>query len=662
MARTSDPRPASATSSPLDRYGPAGWIFPLLLLAVVAAYLPCLRGGFIWDDDAHVTRTDLRSLAGLGRIWWEIGATQQYYPLLHSAFWLEHRLWGDAPLGYHLVNLLLHGTAACLFGRVLERLAVPGAWLAAFVFALHPVAVESVAWISEQKNTLSAVFYLAAALAYLDFDRERRPARYAAAAAWFACALLTKTVTATLPAALLVLFWWQRGRLDWRRDLLPLLPWFLAGAASGLLTARIERELIGAQGADFSLDGLQRGLLAGRVVWFYLGKLVWPADLMFIYPRWTIDPTAPASWLFPLAALALVGALFARRRRSRAPLAAALLFLGTLFPVLGFVDVFPFLFSYVADHFQYLACLPVLALVCAALWSAAGRLAPAGLRLAGSAALLAGLGALSWSQCGMYGDVTTLYQTTLARNPDCWLAAHNLAVIYANSGRVPEAVPLLERVLQLHPGYALAENSLGDDLVRLGRPQDAVPHLERAVKLEPRYAQAHNNLGIALRESGRAAESLAAFAAALRQQPDFPEAEHNLGEVLLRLDRAAEAVTHFARAVQLRPDFAAAELDWGVALTLTTGLPAARPHFARALALDPRNPELPGTYARALLQAGRLDEAAVQLEAVVRLLPDNAEAHLDLAQVLRKLGRLDEAAAQIQAAARLNPALDGRRP
>ncbi|MDI1318806.1 MAG: hypothetical protein PSW75_01255, partial [bacterium] len=362
MSKRPSPPPAASPARADVGSWLAGWWCALVFLLILVAYLPALSGGLLWDDNGHITRTDLRSWEGLFRIWSEIGATQQYYPLLHSAFWLEHHLWGDATLGYHLLNVLLHATTACLFGRLLQRLAVPGAWLAALLFALHPVCVESVAWISEQKNTLSAVFYLAAALAYLRFDDgERTPRRYVLATGLFVLALLTKSVTATLPAALLVVGWWRRGRLDWRRDVRPLLPWFVLAGASGLFTAHFESALIGAQGADFNLGVLQRCLLAGRVVWFYLGKLAWPADLIFIYPRWTIDTAVWWQWLFPLAGLALLGGLAWWSRQSRGPLAAALLFGGTLFPVLGFVNVYPFVFSFVADHFQYLASLAVFA-------------------------------------------------------------------------------------------------------------------------------------------------------------------------------------------------------------------------------------------------------------------------------------------------------------
>ncbi|MCX6954217.1 MAG: tetratricopeptide repeat protein, partial [Verrucomicrobia bacterium] len=512
MKSPSSPAPSTSTAS-----GPSpGWLAVLLFTVTLCAYFPALGAGFIWDDSGHITHPELQSFAGLVRIWTEPGATQQYYPLLHSAFWLEHQLWGDAPFGYHLVNLLLHATAACLFAAVLRRLAVPGAWLAALLFALHPVCVESVAWVSEQKNTLSLVLYLCAALAYLRYDADRRPARYAVATALFFAALATKTVSATLPAALLVVFWWQRGSLSFRRDVLPLLPWFAGSALGAVVTASFEHTLIGAQGADFALSALERCLLAGRVVWFYLGKLLWPADLIFIYPRWTIDAAVWWQWLFPLAALALLGALLVRSRRSRAPLAVALLFGGSLFPALGFINVYPFVFSFVADHFQYLPSLAVFALAGTGLV----RL-PRAASLATTGVLALVLGVLTFQQTQIYRDLFTLYGDTLARNPACWMAHTNLGIALVDAGRTDEAVPHFEQALKLCTPYAEGENNLGDALTRLGRATEAIPHLETALRLRPKYAEAHNNLGIAFMATHRAADGLAQFQEAVRLKPDY---------------------------------------------------------------------------------------------------------------------------------------------
>lgn len=528
------------------------WIIALLGAgALAAAYLPALRGGFVWDDVAHVTAPALRSGGGLWRIWSEVGATQQYYPLLHTAFWLEYRLWGGSPLGYHLANLALHALAATLFALVLRRLAVPGAILAALIFALHPVHVESVAWISEQKNTLSTVFYLAAALAYFRFRERRSAGPYLIASALFVCALLTKTVTATLPAALLVVLWWKQGRLGWR-DSAPLIPWLVLGGAAGLFTAWVERTLIGAEGAAFDLPFVARCLLAARVVWFYLGKLCWPVNLTFIYPRWTVDAADPGAW-WPLIALLLVLAWLWRMSRinTRSPLAISLLFGGSLFPVLGFFNIYPFLYSYVADHFQYLASLAVIASVAATLVHVGATSRPS--RMVLVALLLAALATSTREQSGMFRDVQTLFRATIARNPGCWMAYNNLGKeLLASPTTQLEAIACFERAIALRPAYFEAHNNLGLVLTQTGRSRDAIPHLEKALRLKPRAYESHNNLGIALAGSGRTDEALRSFAAAAALNPRLPNIHENWGKALLLLDRRDEAASRFAIARSLR--------------------------------------------------------------------------------------------------------------
>jgi tetratricopeptide (TPR) repeat protein len=618
---------------------PMSAMFAVALVATLVAYFPALTGEFLWDDAGHVTNPALQSWSGLGRIWFEVGATQQYYPLLHSAFWIEHRLWGDATFGYHLINLLWHATSACLLVAVLRRLAIPGPVLAGLVFALHPVCVESVAWISEQKNTLSTVFYLAAALAWLRFEEDRRPTRYAVASLWFLAALLTKTVTATLPAALLVVVWWRHGRLSWRDDLRPLAPWLILGVTAGLGTVWFESTHIGATGGEFTLGVVERGLLAGRVVWFYLGKLLWPAGLTFFYPRWTIDAMATWQWLFPVATLVALAVGVWWSRRDRAPLAAALLFGGTLVPVLGFVNVYPFVFSYVADHFQYLASLGMIAFLTAAATRGFLRLAwPrwSGPAVAGGVLMI--LGGLTWRQSGMYRDVFALYETTLARNPASWVAHLNLGTAMVDAGRPDEALPHLQRALELKPGFPETLNSLGNVLNRLGRSREALPVLEEAVRLQPRFGAAHNTLGATLMALERADEGIAAFRRALEITPGLVQARVNLGWALANGGRVAEAAEQFDQARRLQPESADVELKWGLAYVMH-GRPAeALPHFERALALQPGDAEMPHALGRALLALGRRTDAIAQFEAALRLNPNHAGAHEALNLIRRSAG------------------------
>jgi tetratricopeptide (TPR) repeat protein len=646
-------RPERPADRPTDLISWRTSVMCLLILSVtLLVYGRSLGGDFLWDDrPGHVTRPELRSLEGLGRIWFEPGATQQYYPLLHSAFWLEHRLWGDSPAGYRILNLLLHATAACLAGVLLRRLAVPGAWLGALLFALHPVGVESVAWISEQKNTLSTLLYLWAALVYWRFDATRRTSTYVGATLLFVLALCTKTVTATLPAALLVIVWWKRGRLDARRDGQPLLPWFVLSAGSAVLTASVERTLIGAQGEDFALTFLQRGLLAGRAAWFYFGKLLWPVDLVFIYPRWTIDAGNVAQWLAPMGVGVALVTLWFRRRGGRGPLAAALLFLGLLFPALGFINVFPFLYSFVADHFQYLASIAMLALIAAG-WASAAPLS-LNMRRAVAVVVLAVLGALTWRQSGTYRDVITLYEATLAKNPEAWMAHNNLAIAYVEAGRAADALPHYEAALRLRPGYAEAENNFGYALLALNRPADALAHLQRATQLRPEYAEAHNNLGRAFMALARSDEGRAAFAQAVRLDPRNAVAQVNLGLALATAGQPDQALTHFARAAQLDPNYAEAELHWAVGLTVTGRVAEAFPHFERAVRLRPDFAPAHNSWGRALVALGRLDEAIARFREAVRLAPGFAEAHFNLALALRQTGRTEEADAHLADARRL---------
>jgi tetratricopeptide (TPR) repeat protein len=660
---------SSAESAPASRRNRTPWACAGVFLATLAAYWPMLQGAQIWDDDAHVTKPVLRSLHGLWRIWFDLGATQQYYPVLHSAFWLEHRLWGDVTLGYHLTNVFLHATAACLLALILRRLwgREDPAWLAAFLFALHPVCVESVAWISEQKNTLSVVFYLLSTLAYLrwqevgtggppvraaagakaDMDgraaspasasASARPYLYFLALSLFVLAVLSKSVTATLPAALLVVLWWQRGTLSWRRDIVPLLPWFAIGATAGLFTAWVERKYIGAEGADFALSLLQRCLLAGRVSWFYLSKLVWPANLIFVYPHWTIDAGAPWQWVFPIGALALIAVFWLLRRRSRGPLAGALFFVGTLFPALGFFNVYPFIFSYVADHFQYLASLGIIALAAAA-WarwtrgSIAVAIAVAGL-----------LGGLTWRQSRLYRGPETLYRATLARNPGAWLADTSLGVVLADDGRLPEAVADYEQALRLNPNYALGHYDLANALVQMGRVPEAISQYSEALRLEPASPQTHLNLGNTLSVAGDLPGAIAQYEEALRLSPDSAEIELNLGRALAQSGRLPEAISAYEAALRLNPSYPEAHFTLGNALANSGQMVPATEQYEAALRLQPDYPEAQNNLGAALMRLSRYSEAIAAYEKALRLRAEYPQAEFNLGLALRATGRVDEA-------------------
>ena len=633
-------KPSGVLSSNRD------WFFALLLVVVtMLVYQPAWNGKPVWDDDAHLTKPELVSLNGLARIWTEVGATQQYYPLSHSAFWMEHRLWGDGVLGYHLINILLHAGAALLLLKTLRRLEVPGAWLAATIFALHPVQVESVAWIAELKNTLSGVCYLGAALMYLSFDRNRKWMFHAGAFGLFVLGLMSKTAVATLPAALLIIFWWKRGQLSWKKEVLPLLPFFAVGAGAGLFTAWVERKFIGAEGSDFNFSLIERGLIAGRAFWFYLGKLFWPADLIFIYPHWNISQAVWWQYLFPAAALLLLAGFWLLRRRSRGPLAALLFFAGTLFPALGFFNVYPFRYSFVADHFQYLAVIGPVVLVAYGI-TAAGKILKqrnAIFEPILGGVLLMTLGTLSWRQCAMYADAETFWQTTIRRNPDCPMAYYNLGLAYFQQGRLDDAIAQYQKVLQINPDETDAVNNLGSAFLQQGRLDEAIAQYQKVLALKPDHAKAHNYLGLAYIQRGQMDEAMAQYQMALALKPDYAEPHYNLGNAFLQQGQMDRAMAQYQKALALAPDYAEAHNNLGNIFIQQGRVEEAIVHFQKALALKPDYADAHNNLASAFLQQGRMDEAVTHFQKALALKPDDADVHDHLGNALLQQGRTAEA-------------------
>jgi tetratricopeptide (TPR) repeat protein len=641
----------------------------IIVAAVVVAYIPAVQGEYIWDDDFYVTENiHLRTLPGLGRIWFDIGATPQYYPAVHTTFWIEYHLWELEPFGYHLVNVLLHAMGSVLLWLVLRRLSVPGAWLAATLFALHPVQVESVAWITERKNVLSGVFYFAALLAYCRFakiETDQAPdgcrwRYYGLAVVLFACALLSKTVTCTLPAVILLLLWWKRRRVSWR-EVLPLAPMLAVGLAMGLLTAWMEKHTVGARGAEWGWSFVERCLLAGRVVWVYLGKLVWPAELMFFYPRWRLDASAWWQYLFPVAAVAVPLILWLLRARlGKAPLVAALFFGGTLFPALGFIDVYPMRYSFVADHFQYLACAGPLALF-AALIATVIRLkrpAPRTARVADtvvSAVVLLAMGTLTWRQGLIYKDVETLWRDTVQKNPDAWMAYNNLGNVLKERGQVDEALAHYRKALDIYPDCLRAHGNLAATLYELGEVDQAIVHLKEAMRLQPGYATPHRRLGEVLKGLGRVEEAVEQYRKALAIDPNLVRAHVELADLLRAAGQPSQAVEHYRRALVLDPHRADVHNDLGIALAMQGRLEEATTCFREAVRLRPDFTDALGSLGMVLVQQGRTQEALAPWQRSLQLEPDDTRMRCLLADLLLQLGRVDEAAAEYRKALEIDP-------
>ena len=532
-----------------------------LFLLALCVYAPTFRAGYIWDDpDYVVNNQNLRSIGGVVDIWLSPKSLPQYYPLVHTTYWLEYRLWGLHPLGYHVVNVLLHALAGALFWRLLLKLQIPGALLASVLFITHPVMVESVAWVTERKNTLSIVFYLITLQAYLSWDTKRytpgqRPdstrINYILILALFLCALLSKSVTCSLPAAVLVILWWKHGRLG-KADILPTIPLFILGLGMAIVTAVLERHHVGAAGTEFQFTMPDRILIAGRAVWFYLWKLFYPMDLAFIYPKWDIDPRDALQWVFPLAVLLILArAWMLRRKIGRGTLAALLLFVGTLIPALGFINIYPMRYSFVADHFQYHASLAIFALAAATF--ARFRFWPW--------LLVIPLGVLTFIQAGIYRNVLTLWQDTVQKNPKSWMVHTNLAQAYDQFNDPRKAATHHQIAYDLAPdihdtitNLAIVRSLDGDD-------DAALDLFDEAIRIQPNYADAHYSRGNLFRRRGELDRSIADYRRATELAPQFADAFANWGGALLDLNRNADAIEMLRHALELKPGMVSARAN-----------------------------------------------------------------------------------------------------
>lgn len=642
----------------------------LLVVLTVAAYLPALRAGYIWDDDWHVTENrTLRSGHGLYEIWFSPSrpghvTTPQYYPFTHTTFWVEYHLWGVRPFGYHLDNVLLHAGSALLLWRLLLRLGVPGAWLGAVVWAIHPVNVESVAWVTERKNVLSGVLYLASASVYLRFAGveagtsalagRRKWVGYGVALVLFVLALFSKTVTSTLPAALLLVIWWKRGRVAWK-DVVPLVPFFVVGVGLGLHTSWIERHVIGAAGPEWEISFVDRVLIASRVVWFYVGKLLFPFALSFNYARWTVDASQWWQWAFPVGVLVMVGGLWGIRGRvGRGPLVGWLFFLGTLAPALGFFDVYPMRYSFVADHFQYLASIGVIVLVGSGLRRMAGdRLRPN--QIASAGIFLLTLGTLTFARARVFFNSEALWRDALAKNPESWLAHMNLEKYYAAAGDSAAALEEARAAAGIRPEDAKVRSRLAGALAAVGRREEARREHEAAIRLDPKDPVLHYNFAGDMAGWGDTEGAEAEYRAAIAVDPKAPLARNNLGLILAARGNVAGAIELYREELEINPDSTAARLNLANALLQTQDLAGAERELRELLSIDPENAKARNTLGLILIRRNDMAGAEGELRRAVAANPDLPESHNTLGGVLAMEGRLDEAIVEYREALRLKP-------
>ncbi len=657
------------------------WLICLGVLAIVLAtfiaYLPAIGGGFIWDDDDYVSENLLlQNFSGLADIWllrpmttrdgqrYLNSNTPQYYPLVFSTFWLESRLWDqNNPTGFHIVNILLHIANALLVWLICRRLGFAWAFFAGAVFALHPVGVESVAWITERKNVLSGLFYMLALLSYLRFDKSKRKLFYFTALGCFVFALLSKTVTCSLPAILLLILWLRHRRLAWS-DLLRLIPFFAVGALFGLFTAYLEHYRVGAVGAEWEIAFWRRCVIAGQAIFFYASKLLWPVNLTFIYPRWNPDEFSPLHLLWPAAAIALTVLLWSRRKAiGWAPLIAWAAFIITLFPALGFINVYPFRFSFVADHFQYLASIFFIALLVGLGHSLYKSLCTRGfkvltlssVRVILSSIVLLLLGYLTYAQALMYEDVESLWKTTIHRNPKAWIAWSNRGALYLSRGDYEQTIRDSNEAIRLNPKVADAYNNRGGAYASKGDYKQAIQDFDKAIELDYNQPQAYYNRASAYLDKGKYNHAIRDFDKAIKLNPGFAMAYNNRGIVYSHKGEYKQAIGDYSKAIELNPSYADVCYNRGVVYRLKGAYDLAIRDLNRAIELDPSHAK--AYYNRGLTYRikGECDLSIRDFNRAIELDPSHAQAYYNRGNTYLAKGEYKRAIHDLNRAIELNP-------
>ena len=609
-----------------------GGIFIVVL--TLAVYLPAIRGGFVWDDGLHLINNVVFQENGLYRVWFTTDSFV-YYPMVWTSYWLEYQFWGPDPAGYHVVNVLLHALSSVLIWRILLRLGIPAPWLAALIFALHPVNVESVAWITQRKNTLCMLFYVGALCCYLRHEDEGGWGLYVLAVFLFLLSMLSKGASVVLPAVLLLLAWWRRGRLG-INDVLRSIPFF---AVAGLMSfSEVWFQTTQVIGEDVVRDDPFAAHVAGAgwVVWFYLDKALIPIDLSFVYPRWQIDPTHWLSYVPNVMLILLLLVLWCFRRSwGRGPFHALGYFVLAVAPAMGFVYFFFLKYSFVADHYQYFSIIAVIALLVGTATHLASRyrgMVPVLLRLAAVLVLVL-CGVLTWRQASYYDGAITLWHDTLKKNPDSWLAHNNLG----------------DKLRKL--GDALKAE--GNELDSLRKHEEAIQHFREATRAAPELAAAYISMGMTYLTLGRRDDAIAQFHYALNVKPDFHQGYLELGIALHMQGRHEIALQMFHKALQVNPRYANAYFQIAAVADARGDLGEAEANYRKAIEIDPQFEEAHVNLGSVLGRQRRIDEAIAHFREALRIAPNSARAHYNLGYVYQSQGRAAKAIAHFHRAVEL---------
>jgi len=606
----------------------------IAIIAILAGifYAPSLRNDFIWDDDEYVyNNAAVQSSEGLKDIWFSY-KMPQYYPMVFTTFWVEHKLWGLDPYGYHAVNLALHIVNAALIYVILLHLYPPFAFAVGLLFALHPVHVETVAWITELKNILGCLFYLLAVLGYVKYLETRQRKHYHFSFVAFIAALLSKSITVTFVVVPLFLKWWRREKFC-RSDIVALLPFALVGLASGINTVFLEIYRVGAQGGAWEASFAEHFVLAGQIILFYLYKIAFPGELIFFYPRWQLDAGQLWQWL-PLVAVIGIGIslYFAKNRYGRGAFANYLYFVCALFPALGIFSVYPMIFSYVADHFQYIASLHAIVLLVglmAFLFDRFARRCNWQLGAGGKAVVLyASLGVVSlffgWKimeHGKAFANLETLWTDVVTKNDRSWAAHNNLGMVYQKQGKIEKASDEFKKAIEINPEYLLAHQNLGLYYYYSDQGSSAIQEFKKTIDIDPDHADAYNNLGLVYLNLDQIDKAQDYFLTAIAKKPKMIQAHYNLAECYIVKEQYDKSIDELLVSINFHPQYY----------------------------------EAMNRVAQVYEMVGREDLAVYWYKRAVSVKGDYSPAHNNLGNILARRGALREAIDEYQLALQGDP-------
>ena len=508
-------------------------------------YYPVLQAGYIWDDDAYIiNNSNLLDLGGLFKIWFDVFSIPQYYPLVHSTFWIEYQLWGLNPLGYHFTNVIIHIFNSLTLLMILNKMQIKYALFIVYLFCWHPVHVESVAWITERKNVLSLFFFLSSLNVFLNFYNNHRKNLYIASLALFILALLSKTTACVLPVTIVLLVWYHKRKFQ--LDTVKLVvPYAILGLGFASLTIWLERTHVGASGIDWDYSFPERLIIAGKGLWFYIFKLVFPYRLTFIYPKWVINSADLAAYTYMAGFIFLLAITFRLKKKiGIAFFIALLMYTVSIFPALGFFNIYPMRYSFVADHFQYLASISILCLL--------GNLIGANKIM--QVLFILVFAALTHLQTYIYSNQEVLWKDTIRKNPKGWMAHNNLGLYFMHQERFKEAqFHFSEAIERTPPDPSEILTNQGNLFFLLKNMSGAIQTYEKAIAENPANIKPYLNLANLLLKQGQLDAARRNYFLVLEKDPKNATAYNNLGVIYGKLGDPEQANKYFKKTLQINP-------------------------------------------------------------------------------------------------------------